>query len=394
MGLFDHLLMDKKKIKAKAKESILTKKEKERLWQIYKDDFKKRLELSRYFNFVNIHQALRDFDALDLQLEKIQLLIHKDIANIKEEEENEEKLFNELKYLAWGGHIGQINNAYNDTLTLSHKEIALIGILKKIPEILKLELRTLKKIRQLLRLIPAHVRVLLVYEIHIIMIIKSTFGVKIDKAEVLSIVKLMPEGMQKSIPVSVEYTTLKIEKVPEKIKQKMIGLSDDEIQLLMNLYNLLIGLFKLIFHKEDLIYTIFDASMYRNKEAYQRVEKLAREIILREELKEIIISDEDKFIDFMIRIMGNEESKHNYRKLAEEIYDELADLAGAPVLKGDITKAMDLLEKLMLRDNILYGIIKKLRPRFDDNKIQLTMKAFRKAYDLGYFNEFSSQFVT
>jgi len=81
------------------------------------------------------------------------------------------------------------------------------------------------------------------------------------------------------------------------------------------------------------------------------------------------------------------------RKLGENIYLDLAEMAGAPVT-GDITEGIERLEELMKDDKIMYKIIRKLRPKYDSDKINSVILAFRKAYDLGHFQELEAIFAT
>lgn len=162
-----------------------------------------------------------------------------------------------------------------------------------------------------------------------------------------------------------------------------------------NVKELLLRLFKLIIHNEALLCKPFIKEFYFDKSAHARIAKLAEAVILEEEIKEEIETDEEKFVKEMVKKMGLEESKHRYRKLAEDIYYELAERAGAPLgMKGDIIKGIERLEKLMKDDACMLSIVKKLRPKYDDVKIQAVILAFRKAYDLGHFMELEALFVT
>ena len=82
-------------------------------------------------------------------------------------------------------------------------------------------------------------------------------------------------------------------------------------------------------------------------------------------------------------------------KLAEDIYGVLAERAGAPVARGvDIAQAIAEIEAAIRDDTLMYSIVKKLRPKYDDIKIKGVVLAFRKAYALGHFEELQGMFAT
>ena len=48
----------------------------------------------------------------------------------------------------------------------------------------------------------------------------------------------------------------------------------------------------------------------------------------------------------------------------------------------------------MANDKIIYNIIRKLRPKYDDAKIKIVITVFRKAYNLDHFSDLESEFAT
>ena len=63
-------------------------------------------------------------------------------------------------------------------------------------------------------------------------------------------------------------------------------------------------------------------------------------------------------------------------------------MADESLPKGeDITERMKLINRIMKKDEIMYKIVKKLRPKYDETKIKAVILAFRKAYNLGHFDE-------
>ncbi len=162
-----------------------------------------------------------------------------------------------------------------------------------------------------------------------------------------------------------------------------------------NVRELLIVLFRLIYNQEAMLRRAFLPDTFNNKEAPKKIKEIARSLILEERLKKEVQSDEEKFIYYVSRIMSNEESAHHFRKLAENIFVELAHEAGAPILpEEDVLKLMDKIRELKDNDNVLFRIVKNERPKYDDLKIRQIMAAFRKAFDLSLFEDQQAEFFT
>jgi hypothetical protein len=116
--------------------------------------------------------------------------------------------------------------------------------------------------------------------------------------------------------------------------------------------------------------------------------------VVKKVIKELISADE-RFIREAVEIMGGEESKHSYKKLGEAIYGEILEMVGAPFNDDDsclagVEKSWEIIED----DKVLFQILKKLRPRYDDKKIRLMMAAFRRAFDEGYFEHMNGDLWT
>ncbi|MFA6088936.1 MAG: hypothetical protein WC755_03665 [Candidatus Woesearchaeota archaeon] len=160
---------------------------------------------------------------------------------------------------------------------------------------------------------------------------------------------------------------------------------------------LLITLFRLIFFQEAMVFKIFkkDTFFDESKHIHFYITKITKAIILEEEIKEEPETDEEKFIKEMVKKMGIEDSRNEYRLLGENIYNEFAEMAGAPLgMNGDILKGIERMEKLMKKDKLMYKTIKKLKPKYDDAKIKMTIIAFRQSYELSHFMGFEVNFVT
>lgn len=150
----------------------------------------------------------------------------------------------------------------------------------------------------------------------------------------------------------------------------------------------------LIFTQEGYLYKTFNADSFTDRSVYDEINLIARAILLEEELKEKIETAEDKFVNLMIKIMGNEDSAHHYRKLGESIYEDLVEEVGDLGPEGDITEGIRRLEELMKDDALMQQLVKRARPKYNDEKISWTIKAFRKAYELGHFDNLEGIFVT
>ncbi len=164
-----------------------------------------------------------------------------------------------------------------------------------------------------------------------------------------------------------------------------------------NSRDLLIRLFEIIFHQEARLYKVFREQYFfeENKHIHANIMRITRAIILEEEVKEEMETDEEKFAREMVKQMAPDESKRRYRKLGEDIFFMLAEMAGAPMPRGeDITEGIKRMEGFMKNDEIMHEIVKKLRPKYDDTKLKGVILAFRQAYNLGHFEELESEFVT
>ena len=161
--------------------------------------------------------------------------------------------------------------------------------------------------------------------------------------------------------------------------------------------DLLLSLFRIIFFNEANLYKIFRAECFGadKKHIHADIIRVARAIILEQEVEELMETDEEKFARKMVRQMAPHESKRRYRKLGEDIFLALAEKVGAPMPRGeDITKGIKRMERLMAKDDVMYVIVKNLRSKYNDSNIKGVILAFRNAYGLGHFEELESEFAT
>ena len=310
MGLLNHLFGGKKGL---SKEVAYDEQKRFTLWQQHLADYPKREALAKFFNFANVNNAVANWVALDAVLQQIAGLISRDLVEISDEEKADAEILADLASLTKGERSGD-SHAWHSKLAESYKKQEIVlKIMRRIHDVLVLELETIRRIRQR----PANATELLGY------------------------------------------------------------------------------LFRLIFHQETYLYRALSAEGYFDKSVAEQVNKITQNILLEHELEKEVVTDEMKFIQRMVKIMGNTESSHNYRKLGEDIYLELAERAGAPMARGqDLTVGIQRLERLLQDNNIMFAIVKARRPRYSDNQVRWTVQAFRKAYDLNHFEELENEFAT
>lgn len=311
MGFFNHLFGNKSSI---AREVGLDAQKRPQIWRQHVANYPQKAELSKLFSPGNIDRALQDLNALDKVLERIEGLIDRDLIDIEGEEKTEDEILADLGKLANAGDsLWLVDRIFEEVDT----QKALLAIFKRIHDVLKVELHSLRLIRQ-------------------------------------------------------------------KIRQGQGNIREPLLQL-----------FRLIFHEETFLYEKFTPGYILNKLLADKVDRIAAAVLLEEEFKEEVQSDEDKFVWKMVRIFGKEDSEHHYRKLGEAIYLDLAHIAGASMLSGaDLEKGIRRLERLMRSDRVMFDVIKHQRPKYSDERIRWVMRAFREAYRLGHFIELESEFAT
>ena len=310
MGLLNHLFGGRK---GTATELLFDEQKRVTLWQQHLADYSKREALAKFFNFANVNNAVANWVALDAVLQQIAGLISQDLIEISAEERADAEIVADLASLTRGERSADPLSMHTALAISLEKQEIVIKIVKRIHDVLLLELEAIRRIRQ-------------------------------------------------RPPNSVE---------------------------------LLGYLFRLIFHQESYLYKALSVEGYYDRSVGNEVNKIARAVLLEKEFKKEVITDEMRFVSNMVKIMGNQESNHHYRKLGEAIYFELAERAGAPMKKGqDLTVGIRRLEKLMRDNNIMFAIVKAKRPAYSDEKVMWVIKAFRKSYDLSHFEELESEFAT
>jgi len=162
--------------------------------------------------------------------------------------------------------------------------------------------------------------------------------------------------------------------------------------------NFLLNLFKLIFHEEASINNGFMAECYSKygKDTWEDLDRLAKATLLEEKLTEDIQSAEETFIRMAVQEIGSEK-RRKYRRLAEDIYYDLLEIIGAPFrTPEDFDRGLEELERLVLDDNTLQKLIlkNKRRLKLTDEQVEWMIKAFKKSYEYGHFEELNAEFGT
>ena len=83
----------------------------------------------------------------------------------------------------------------------------------------------------------------------------------------------------------------------------------------------------------------------------------------------------------------------NQRKLlAEDVFDKLAEKVGSPFPREaeEYMASLKKMERFMDDERLMYKLVKGFRPRYDDAKINIVIKAFREAYDNLFFEDMMS----
>ncbi|MAG91328.1 hypothetical protein CMO83_01480 [Candidatus Woesearchaeota archaeon] len=156
-----------------------------------------------------------------------------------------------------------------------------------------------------------------------------------------------------------------------------------------NIGELLNYLFKLLFHQLGFLYNTFNRESFIDESVGDKINHIARAIILEEELKEEEQSAENKFVSGIVDQIGNDSSEHYYRRLGKHIFSRLAEMAGLPLKDDDAFYGwIEGFEGYLYDDEVLSSIIREFHRKSDDQELQLIMIAFRKSYHFDHFNEF------
>ncbi len=148
---------------------------------------------------------------------------------------------------------------------------------------------------------------------------------------------------------------------------------------------LLIHLFEIIFYNEQRLTKALSGQSFFQESVQTHVRGLVKAILLEEQFHEAVETAEETFAQKVVALL-HEGSKSDYRKLAELIYEDLADQTGAPFSKfEEVDLALTKIDQMASNESILTTIIKRLRPRYNPSKIKSIVIAFQKAHRDGHF---------
>lgn len=129
---------------------------------------------------------------------------------------------------------------------------------------------------------------------------------------------------------------------------------------------------------------------------WEDLDRLAKSVLLEEKLTEDMQSAEETFVRMTVKQMGSG-LRRKYRRLAEDIYYHLLEIIGAPFRTlEDSERGLEELERIVLDDNLLRKLIlkNKRRLKLTDEQVEWTIKAFKKSYESGHFEELNAEFGT
>src|SRR3989344_2868207 len=165
------------------------------------------------------------------------------------------------------------------------------------------------------------------------------------------------------------------------IRKKMKDGSEISKEMLLNL-------FILIFQSESPFCKVFDRNMHSDNGKHKVISQIAQQFLLEKEIKDRIETAEEKFARLCVKENLDDEPKNAYQKLAEDIVYELLEEVGTPIEDVDRwDEEMKRFIGLARDDKVLYGIIKKLRPKYSEDKIKAAIGGFRIAIEDGSFED-------
>lgn len=155
-----------------------------------------------------------------------------------------------------------------------------------------------------------------------------------------------------------------------------------------NMRDMLIHLSDLVIRHEGYLYMPFMQESYKTDEyLFKDVDRVVRAVLLEEEIEERILKGEEKFVSDMVRIVGSDYI-HPLRQIAVNIYNQLLRQVGAPFHDdGECENGLKRMRELVEDDRFLNDIIITNCSKFSDERIMSIMKAFRKSFKLGHFED-------
>ncbi len=144
MGLLDWLFRSESDL---ARELSLDEEQVILLWSGHIENWKKREALSKFFNYGNVENAIRNPGKLIEILGSIEELISRDITDIDNEEKLDEEILRDLEILASKESTVLIDSINEAIVFETEKQKFMRVLLIRIRDTLKLELHLIKKIK-------------------------------------------------------------------------------------------------------------------------------------------------------------------------------------------------------------------------------------------------------
>lgn len=149
---------------------------------------------------------------------------------------------------------------------------------------------------------------------------------------------------------------------------------------------LLLRLFGLIFHYESNLYKLLVGTESQNTAFSAEIFRVIRGILLGEELAERVKSAEDEFVFQMVKALGDDDSKHRYRKLAESVFVELMESYEGNVKElGESKQALEHVKSRLYNDAeitaVIAAVIRRQRLRYALQQIPWIIRALRQSFE-------------
>jgi hypothetical protein len=178
-----------------------------------------------------------------------------------------------------------------------------------------------------------------------------------------------------------------IRKIRDKLKRYEIdGLKERLLDLFPVLY------FKLCDDQRT-----FDGSGFADEEISKEVERLAKEVLTEQKIEKEIEAEEIKFAREVSKLM-RDGSEHQYRKLAEAIWQMLLEKNNAPWEGADDFDANHPKFEAMMEDESpdgeMFKFVRKKRKKLTDVQVVAVIRAFNRSYGEGHFEEMEQEFYT
>ena len=116
---------------------------------------------------------------------------------------------------------------------------------------------------------------------------------------------------------------------------------------------------------------------------------------MEEKIEEEISKVEDDFVVEVLKEMGDMYSKHEFRILAEDIFDSLVQLVEKNMKDRDDTgDNIESFEKFLNDGKSLKKIIKRKKKKYSEEQINVVAIAFIKSYNNGHFENLEEDYTT